>query len=141
MEVKEDHLSHFKDDTLFYMFYSMPRDAMQMIAARELQKRGWTWIREQQLWVKESTGEFFDVNSWKKNTVATVLLSTVLQQQQQMIGQESSEYVDGMNVSTEAIHNYVNQIAREDNEKSNSSQNGGLHQKGSSDIAKQQGEV
>lgn len=151
MEVKEDHLSHFKDDTLFYMFYAMPRDAMQMIAARELQKRGWTWIREQQLWVKESTGEFFDVNSWKKNTVPTVLLSTVLQQQQQQLmmmnssavsngQQESSDFVDGLNISTESLHQYVNQIAREDNERSHtgSHQNGGVQTKGSSDIAKQQ---
>ncbi|KAJ4457860.1 putative transcription factor [Paratrimastix pyriformis] len=75
----------FKDDTLFYIFYRMPRDGMQVYAATELSvtrvasQRGWLFHRELQDWLKplddgtppirtpaEETRsyELFDHNSW-----------------------------------------------------------------------------
>ena len=35
------YLSKFKEETLFYIFYSMPQDEAQLIAADELYSRGW----------------------------------------------------------------------------------------------------
>lgn len=37
--------------TLFYIFYSMPRDAAQIYAAHELYKRGWFYHKEMKLWL------------------------------------------------------------------------------------------
>lgn len=42
----------FTEETLFYMFYGMPRDRMQDMAARELTlARGWRYHKELRLWV------------------------------------------------------------------------------------------
>lgn len=42
----------FTEETLFYMFYGMPRDRMQEMAARELTlARGWRYHKELRLWV------------------------------------------------------------------------------------------
>lgn len=35
------YLAKFKEETLFYIFYSMPQDEAQLIAADELYSRGW----------------------------------------------------------------------------------------------------
>lgn len=78
-------LSRFKvmqDESLFYIFYSMPRDVMQEGAAQELYSRGWRFHKEFKLWlVKDpssaSTLEqtkdyergifiFFDPASWSR---------------------------------------------------------------------------
>lgn len=45
-------LASFTEETLFYMFYGMPRDRMQEMAARELTvNRGWRFHRELRLWL------------------------------------------------------------------------------------------
>ncbi|KAF9499097.1 hypothetical protein BDN71DRAFT_273754 [Pleurotus eryngii] len=45
----------FSDETLFFMFYSSPRDALQEIAAQELYGRNWRYHKELRLWItKES---------------------------------------------------------------------------------------
>lgn len=42
----------FTEETLFYMFYGMPRDRMQEMAARELTlARGWRYHKELRLWI------------------------------------------------------------------------------------------
>eukprot|EP00759_Apiculatamorpha_spiralis_P015315 PhF_6_TR21964/c0_g1_i2/m.31234/K12605/CNOT2, NOT2; CCR4-NOT transcription complex subunit 2 len=40
----------FKLETLFYIFYSMPRDVLQLAAAQELFNREWRYHKEQKLW-------------------------------------------------------------------------------------------
>lgn len=40
-----------QEDTLFYIFYSMPRDVMQEGAAQELYSRGWRFHKEFKLWL------------------------------------------------------------------------------------------
>eukprot|EP00730_Choanoeca_flexa_P015918 TRINITY_DN7421_c0_g1_i2.p1 TRINITY_DN7421_c0_g1~~TRINITY_DN7421_c0_g1_i2.p1 ORF type:complete len:345 (+),score=58.36 TRINITY_DN7421_c0_g1_i2:202-1236(+) len=68
--------------TLFYIFYSMPGDVMQLAAASILQNRGWQYHKDLQIWFKEAeegsakveppmeTGvyDIFDVKSWKMVT-------------------------------------------------------------------------
>ncbi|KAI4368812.1 hypothetical protein MLD38_017326 [Melastoma candidum] len=41
----------FNDNVLFYIFYSMPRDEAQILAAMELSKRGWVYHKELRLWL------------------------------------------------------------------------------------------
>ena len=40
------YLSKFQVDTLFYIFYSMPNDEAQVLAADELRSRGWLFHKE-----------------------------------------------------------------------------------------------
>ncbi|KAH8952562.1 hypothetical protein BDL97_09G091100 [Sphagnum fallax] len=74
------YFSKFQQDTLFYIFYSMPNDEAQLYAADELCNRGWFFHREHKLWlfrvpnvepfVKADSFErgsyyFFDHNTWE----------------------------------------------------------------------------
>ncbi|KAI9298939.1 hypothetical protein K502DRAFT_137239 [Neoconidiobolus thromboides FSU 785] len=45
------HIKRYKDRTLFYIFYTMPRDLMQEGAAHELHSRGWRYHIKRQLWM------------------------------------------------------------------------------------------
>lgn len=70
----------FQVETLFYIFYSMPKDEAQLYAANELYNRGWFFHREHRLWfirvanmeplVKTNSYErgsylCFDPNTWE----------------------------------------------------------------------------
>ncbi|TFK48768.1 hypothetical protein OE88DRAFT_1663920 [Heliocybe sulcata] len=46
----------FSDETLFFMFYSSPRDAMQEVAAQELWNRNWRYHKELRLWITKEAG-------------------------------------------------------------------------------------
>jgi hypothetical protein len=75
-------LSCFNDETLFYIFYSMPRDILQEAAAQELYKRRWRLHKEYKLWLTKETFEseplakgvdferdiyiFFDPSTWTR---------------------------------------------------------------------------
>ncbi|KAJ6820025.1 putative NOT transcription complex subunit VIP2 isoform X2 [Iris pallida] len=76
--LQEGHFERFHLSTLFYIFYSMPRDEAQLFAAHALYSRGWFYHKEAQSWfsrvaeppVKTSTYErgvylFFDPNTWE----------------------------------------------------------------------------
>eukprot|EP00007_Cunea_sp_BSH-02190019_P004178 CAMPEP_0174229996 /NCGR_PEP_ID=MMETSP0417-20130205/835_1 /TAXON_ID=242541 /ORGANISM="Mayorella sp, Strain BSH-02190019" /LENGTH=470 /DNA_ID=CAMNT_0015307613 /DNA_START=57 /DNA_END=1466 /DNA_ORIENTATION=- len=43
-------MTEFSDETLFYMFYNLPRDRLQIAAARELFRRDWRYHKEMQRW-------------------------------------------------------------------------------------------
>lgn len=72
------YLAKFKEETLFYIFYSMPQDEAQIIAADELNSRGWAWHKKFRCWLikapnapcqKFARGErgtflFFDTSIW-----------------------------------------------------------------------------
>ncbi|KAF0914314.1 hypothetical protein E2562_028200 [Oryza meyeriana var. granulata] len=45
------HFQKFQTLTLFYIFYSMPRDEAQLCAANELYTRGWFYHKEVRLWL------------------------------------------------------------------------------------------
>jgi len=62
------HMAKFKPRTLFYIFYCMPRDAMQVHAAIELHKRHWQYHKALQKWFTLEQGAymFFDTDTWDK---------------------------------------------------------------------------
>jgi CCR4-NOT transcription complex subunit 2 len=53
--IQADQMSRFQIETLFYMFYSMPKDVMQGMAAVELYRREWRYHSELRSWLKVST--------------------------------------------------------------------------------------
>jgi len=72
----------FGDETLFFMFYSSPRDALQEVAAQELWNRNWRYHKELRLWITKEAGTppsqkvpggeqgtytFWDPDSWRKD--------------------------------------------------------------------------
>jgi CCR4-NOT transcription complex subunit 2 len=71
----------FQQETLFYVFYSMPGDEAQLYAADELIARGWGYHKELKAWLmrvantepvmKTDRGErgsfwIFDASSWER---------------------------------------------------------------------------
>lgn len=92
----------FSDETLFFVFYSQPRDAMQEAAAEQLYKRNWRYHKDLHLWLtkdinsepiqKTSTFErgsyiFFDPNSWEKVQKEFVLVFEHLETRHRGTGQ------------------------------------------------------
>jgi len=53
--LKTSHLAKFTLETLFYIFYSMPRDTLQVFSAKELYKREWRYHKELKLWFSRAT--------------------------------------------------------------------------------------
>lgn len=49
-------VSQVSDETLFYMFYSQPRDVLQDSAAQELYKHNWRYHKELKLWLTKEQG-------------------------------------------------------------------------------------
>ena len=45
--LRSKHLKRFSVETLFYIFYQLPRDVLQAYAARELGLRGWLYCKEE----------------------------------------------------------------------------------------------
>ncbi|KAF8073553.1 hypothetical protein FPV67DRAFT_1605889 [Lyophyllum atratum] len=81
----------FSDETLFFMFYSSPRDALQEVAAQELWNRNWRYHKDLRLWITKESGTspsqkvpggeqgqytFWDPENWvKERKDMTVLYS------------------------------------------------------------------
>lgn len=78
---QQQKLQNFDEGALFYIFYTMPRDAMQEAAAVELTNRSWRYHKELKMWLtkdplsepvqtnnQEESGIyiFFDPTTWKK---------------------------------------------------------------------------
>ena len=78
--LKTGHLSKFQLETLFYIFYALPKDVLQAYAAQELYTREWRYHSDLKLWFKRagpsdgvtnpSAGTpqyiYFDINSWER---------------------------------------------------------------------------
>ncbi|KAL4943327.1 hypothetical protein BDV06DRAFT_190279 [Aspergillus oleicola] len=47
----QSRIPSFSDETLFYIFYSMPRDVMQEVAAEELMGRKWRYHKIERCWL------------------------------------------------------------------------------------------
>lgn len=74
------HFAKFTDETLFYIFYSMPKDVCQVLSAKELHRRKWFYHITLKIWLqkipgteisKTNTNEkasflYFDCQTWKK---------------------------------------------------------------------------
>ncbi|KAL0223279.1 hypothetical protein P9112_002669 [Eukaryota sp. TZLM1-RC] len=68
--LKVKHFYNFTEDTLFYVFYSFPRDVLQNLASDELVRRGWMYHKMRQVWLKPHEGKehtylVFDHDLWK----------------------------------------------------------------------------
>ncbi|KAL7546778.1 hypothetical protein ACHAWF_010109 [Thalassiosira exigua] len=85
--LKTGHLSKFQLETLFYIFYALPKDVLQAYAAQELYTREWRYHTEFKLWFKRATpsdnnssssgagnGQFiyFDINTWERRMYGNV---------------------------------------------------------------------
>jgi len=92
-------LNRYKDDLLFYMFYTNPGDVLQLAAAAELYNREWRYHKHEKFWIsrapgmqpveKNSTFErgtyfFFDPKNWKKVAKEFVLEYEKLEDRPQM---------------------------------------------------------
>ncbi len=77
--LKTGHLSKFQLETLFYIFYAMPRDLLQAFAAQELYTREWRYHMELKLWFKRAGVAdgialsssavqyiYFDISTWER---------------------------------------------------------------------------
>jgi CCR4-NOT transcription complex subunit 2 len=75
--LKTGHFSKFQLETLFYIFYNMPRDTLQAYAATELYNRDWRYHKDLKLWFTKANRQgaaetqkgqyiYFDINEWKK---------------------------------------------------------------------------
>lgn len=53
--LKAEHITKFSVETLFYMFYLMPKDVFQSLAALELYRREWRYHGELKVWLKQRT--------------------------------------------------------------------------------------
>lgn len=87
--LKTGHLTKFQLETLFYIFYSLPKDALQAHAAQELYERGWRYHVDLELWFKEITPAdgvqvaatsgpqymYFDMNSWERRLCSASMMS------------------------------------------------------------------
>lgn len=76
-------INGFSEETLFYIFYSMPRDIMQELVAEELNGRKWRFHKVEKMWVtrdesypnpievergvsEQGTYLWWDWNGWKR---------------------------------------------------------------------------
>lgn len=88
-------IASFSDETLFFIFYSTPRDVLQEAAAQELYARNWRYHKGLHLWLtKEQNTEplqktptyergtyvFFDPGSWEKVSKNFVLMYEMLEE-------------------------------------------------------------
>ena len=53
--LKTGHFSKFRLETLFYIFYNMPRDTLQAYAATELYNRDWRYHKDLKLWFTKAS--------------------------------------------------------------------------------------
>ncbi|XP_054815541.1 probable NOT transcription complex subunit VIP2 isoform X2 [Prosopis cineraria] len=82
----QSYFSKFTVETLFYIFYSMPKDEAQLYAANELYNRGWFYHKEHRLWfvrvpnmeplVKTNTYERGSYHCFDPNTFETLRKDT-----------------------------------------------------------------
>ncbi|XP_012272191.1 CCR4-NOT transcription complex subunit 2 [Orussus abietinus] len=74
-------LNRYKDDLLFYMFYTNVGDVLQLAAAAELYSREWRYHMEEKVWITQAPGHvlvektstyergtyyYFDAQNWRK---------------------------------------------------------------------------
>jgi len=74
-------IAKYKDELLFYLFYTYTGDALQILAASELYNRDWRYHKDEKVWICRAPGViaiekgqnyergtyyFFDPISWRK---------------------------------------------------------------------------
>lgn len=76
------HMRRFYEEVLFYIFYAMPKDVLQLLAASELYDRNWRYHKIEQRWLRNfqepltktqsyeiGSYVFFDADTWEKKIV------------------------------------------------------------------------
>jgi hypothetical protein len=53
--LKWEYFTKFQNETLFYIFYSLPKDILQSLAALELYRREWRYHGDLKIWLKART--------------------------------------------------------------------------------------
>ncbi|KAJ1918505.1 transcriptional regulator [Tieghemiomyces parasiticus] len=122
-----ERLQHFSEETLFYIFYTMPRDELQETAAYELYKRNWRYHKDLKLWLTKDTsaggengangtspatvktqhGEqgvyvFFDPSTWQKVYKEFVLVYDVLEDRHAYAGAGGNQASGGTGPASRA---------------------------------------
>jgi CCR4-NOT transcriptional regulation complex NOT5 subunit len=71
--LQPNFFQNFEESTLFYIFYYLTRDTLQLFAGVSLYKKGWKYNYKYQIWFKQSKDkdgnekwEFFNPLEWKK---------------------------------------------------------------------------
>lgn len=54
MHPVNDKIRSFEESTLFFMFYGVPQDHMQMVASEALRSLGWRYHKGDQHWYKRN---------------------------------------------------------------------------------------
>lgn len=74
--LKHEQFTKLQLETLFYIFYILPKDMLQTLAAQELYRREWKYHGEFKIWIKARSSQeqsqshpgvyfiYFDLNSW-----------------------------------------------------------------------------
>ncbi|CAG8581931.1 12354_t:CDS:2 [Cetraspora pellucida] len=96
----QSKIGSFSDETLFYIFYSMPRDILQEAAAQELYNRNWRYHKDLRLWLTKEQGTepftktqafergnyiFFDPSNWEKVKKEYILMYEALEERPTML--------------------------------------------------------
>lgn len=84
--LRSGHLSRMDETSLIFAFYSLPRDMIQLAAARELYQRGWLLHTETRIWVLPTLGsdgkpaslELFNITEWRRKPVQIEELAKVM---------------------------------------------------------------
>ncbi|KAK6333910.1 hypothetical protein TWF730_004089 [Orbilia blumenaviensis] len=92
----QSKVRNFSDETLFYIFYTMPKDVMQEIVAQELTQRNWRYHKELQVWLTKVPGNepsqivqgrfekgvyvFFEPTLWERQQKELILEYAALDQ-------------------------------------------------------------
>eukprot|EP00941_MAST-03F_sp_MAST-3F-sp1_P000814 g814.t1 len=83
MQPPQLNLGHFKKfhlETLFYIFYAMPKDVLQVYASQELLARNWRYHKMHKLWFVQATAQdgvppnpsggpqliYFEITTWER---------------------------------------------------------------------------
>ena len=109
----DQRINGFSDETLMYIFYSMPRDIMQEMVAEELMGRKWRFHKVEKMWLtrdeqapapveiesgvkEQGTYLWWDYKSWRKVRRAYVLRYEDLDDHLQRSGGLSGGALNGL---------------------------------------------
>ncbi|KAJ1564507.1 hypothetical protein HK096_007636, partial [Nowakowskiella sp. JEL0078] len=106
-------ISSFSDETLFFIFYTLPRETAQEAAAQELYNRNWRFHKDLKVWLtKEPSSEvvvktvgfergayiFFDPTTWQKVKKELVLYYEQLEERG-LVGDNSATTLSSSTLS------------------------------------------
>jgi CCR4-NOT transcription complex subunit 2 len=101
--------SSFDEETLLYIFYSMPRDRLQEAAAQELYMKRWRFHKEFKLWLTKENFDteplvkgvdferdiyvFFDPSTWTRVKKEWILYFDQIEERSGDLGEQGSSWI------------------------------------------------